>query len=89
MSLRSLYQATHAEVHVLQVGEGADRAGAERGTLAHALGLVQPDRGLAERVVQGVADGPDRRDQSFKHQRLAVMYCGVLTSGVGVKPNSA
>src|SRR6476660_1318574 len=36
---------------VLQVGEGADRAGAERGTLAHALGLVQPDRGLAEPVV--------------------------------------
>src|SRR4029079_3706796 len=67
---------------VLQVGEGADRAGAERGTLADALGLVQPDRGLAEPVVQGVADCPDRRDQSFKHQRLAVMYCGVLTSGV-------
>ena len=67
---------------VLQVGEGADRAGAERGTLAHALGLVQPDRGLAEPVVQGVADGPDRRDQPFEHQRLAVMYCGVLTSGV-------
>src|SRR3954462_54645 len=67
---------------VLQVGEGADRAGAERGTLAHALGLVQPDRGLAEPVVQGVADCPDRRDQSFEHQRLAVMYCGVLTSGV-------
>src|SRR6476619_7608229 len=64
---------------VLQVGEGADRAGAERGTLADALGLVQPDRGLAEPVVQGVADCPDRRDQSFEHQRLAVVYCGVLT----------
>src|SRR6476469_9298566 len=58
---------------VLQVGAGADR-----GTLADALGLVRPDRGLAEPVVQGVADCPDRRDQSFKHQRLAVMYCGVL-----------
>src|SRR3954469_23958060 len=66
---------------VLQIGAGADRPGAERGTLAHALGLVQPDRGLAEPVVQGVADCPDRRDQSFEHQRLAVMYCG-LTSGV-------
>src|SRR6476660_10337623 len=63
---------------VLQVGESADRSGAERGTLAHALGLVQSDRGLAEPVVQGVADCPDRRDQSFKYQRLAVMYCGVL-----------
>ena len=69
---------------VLQIGEGADRPGAERGTLAHALGLLQPDRGLAEPVVQGVADGPDRRDQPFQHQRLAVMYCGVLTSGVRV-----
>ena len=28
---------------VLQVGEGADRGGAERGTFADALGLVQPD----------------------------------------------
>ena len=37
---------------VLHVGEGADRAAAERGTLADALGLVQPDRGLAERVVE-------------------------------------
>ena len=47
--------------------------------LAHALGLVQPDRGLAEPVVQGVADGPDRRDQPFEHQCIAVIYCGVLT----------
>src|ERR1700681_1952076 len=69
---------------VLQVGEGVDRSGAERGTVAHTLGLVQPDRRLAERVVQGVADGPDRRDQPFQHQCLAVMYCGVLTSGVAV-----
>src|ERR1700694_3690907 len=69
---------------VLQVDEGADRPGTERGTLTHALGLVQPDRGLAKRVVQGVADGPDRRDQPFEHQCLAVMYCGVLTSGVRI-----
>src|SRR5271166_6883263 len=69
---------------VLQVGEGVDRPGPERGTLADALGLVQPDRGLAEPVVQGVADGPNRWDQPFEHQCLAVMYCGVLTSGVRV-----
>ena len=46
---------------VLQVGEGADRPGAERGTLADALGLVEADRRLAQRVVEGVSDGPDRR----------------------------
>ena len=55
---------------------------------ADQLGLVQPDRGLAEPVVQGVADGPDRRDQPLQQQCLAVMYCGVLTSGAGIKPNS-
>src|SRR5215208_1066231 len=64
---------------VLQVGEGADRTGAERGALADTLGLIQPYRRLAQRIIERVADGPDRRDQPFKHQRLAVMYCGVLT----------
>src|SRR5271166_5687949 len=84
MSLRSLYQLTHAEVNVLQVGEGTDRAGAKRGAWAYALGFVEPDRGFAQRVVQGVADGTDRRYQPFQHQRLAVMYCSVLTSGVAM-----
>src|SRR5215213_10807445 len=69
---------------VLQVGEGADRTGAERGALADTLGLIQPYRRLAQRIIERVADGPDRRDQSFKHQRLAVTYCGVLTSGIGM-----
>src|SRR5215208_7515074 len=69
---------------VLQVGEGADRTGAERGALADTLGLIQPYRRLAQRIIERVADGPDRRDQPFKHQRLAVMYCGVLTSGIGM-----
>src|SRR3954464_7074953 len=63
---------------VLQVGESADRAGAKRGTLPHALGLVQPDRGLAEPVVQGVPNCPDRGDQSLKHQPPAVMFWGSL-----------
>jgi hypothetical protein len=48
---------------VLQVGQGTDRTGAKRGTLAHALGFVEPDRGLAQRVVQSIADGPNRADQ--------------------------
>ncbi len=74
---------------VLQVGEGADRPGSERGTLADALGLVQADRRLAQRIVERVPDRPDRRPQPFQHQCLAVMYCGVLTSGIGVKPDPA
>jgi hypothetical protein len=50
---------------VLQVGEGVDRSGVERGTRAYALGLVEPDRGFAEAMVQGVADRPDLWDQPF------------------------
>src|SRR6516164_11402805 len=67
---------------VLQVGEGVDRTGAEWGALADTLGLVQADCRLAQRIIERVADGPNRRDQPFKHQRLTVMYCGVLTSGI-------
>src|SRR4026208_963016 len=46
---------------VLQVVEGADRPGPERGALADALGLVEADRRLAQRVVARVSDRPDRR----------------------------
>src|SRR5215213_10718614 len=37
---------------VLQVGEGADRTGAERGALADTLGLIQPYRRLAQRIIE-------------------------------------
>ena len=47
----------------------------------------EPDRGFAQRVVQGVTDGPARGDQPLQHQRFTVMYCSVLTSGVTIKPD--
>src|SRR5215208_5111409 len=70
--------------HVLQVGLGTDGTSTKRGARAYAFGFVEPDRGFAQRIVQGVADGTDRRDQSLQHQCFSVMYCGVLTSGVAM-----
>jgi hypothetical protein len=84
MTLCSLYQATHAEVMFSRSASVRMGPLPNGGTFAYALGLVQPDRGFAEPVVQDVADGADRCDQSFEHQCLAVMYSGVLTSGVAV-----
>jgi hypothetical protein len=76
ISLRS-YTRPPTPMWCLPVGVGADRTGAERGALGHALGLVQSYCLLAQRVIRRVADDPDRRDQPVKHQRLAVMYCGI------------
>jgi hypothetical protein len=82
MSLRSLYQATHAEVRfsrLMRVRIGPVRNGSPR---ACTRSCTAPIVVLQSPVVQGVADGPDRRGQPFEHHCLAVMYCGVLTSGV-------
>ena len=46
MSLLALYLCTHAEVNVLQVGEGAQGAGAERGTVGYALPREETRGGL-------------------------------------------
>ena len=83
-SLRSLYQLTHAEVmfsRSARVRIGPVRNGERWRT--HSVSL-ETDGGLAQCVVQGVADGTDRSDQPFQHQRLAVMYCSVLASGVAM-----
>ena len=42
------------------------------------------DRGLGQRIIQGVSDGADRRNQLGQHQRLGEMYCSVLGSGIRV-----
>ena len=59
-------------------------SGSERGAVADALGFVQPDRGLAERVVDGVADAADRRLQpgqpSASHR--GVLRCTECIAGV-------
>lgn len=45
------------------VGEGAQRATSERGIRADAFVLVEPDCGLGQRVVVGVANTADRWPQ--------------------------
>src|ERR1700682_6013870 len=85
MSLRTLYQAIHVEVmfsRSARVWIGPVRNGEPSRT--HSV-LYSPIVVSQSGVVQGVADGPDRRDQPFQHQCLAVMYCGVLTSGVRMR----
>ena len=78
MSLLALYQCTHAEVmfsRSARVRIGPLRNGEP---LPHALGFVQPDRRFGQRIIEGIPDGPDRRNQSLQHQRLSEIYCGVL-----------
>ena len=54
---------------VLDVGEGLVRPVVEdRGV--NAFGLIQPDYGLHQRVVVGVADGADGGDDAVKLQIL-------------------
>jgi hypothetical protein len=52
--------------HVFDIGEVGQGAVAERGVVADALGLVQADRGLGERVVESGPDGADRGRQDFQ-----------------------
>ena len=63
---------------VLQVGQAGQRPGPERGALADVLGLVQPDRGLGQGVIVGVADRADRGNHAREHQRLGEVHRGVL-----------
>lgn len=69
---------------LFQVGQGADGAVPERGAVADAFGLVQPDRGLGEGVVVGIAHAADRGLQALQQERLAEADRGVLRAGVGV-----
>jgi hypothetical protein len=45
---------------LLQVGQRAQWPVAERGPVTDAFGLVQPDGGRGQGVVEGIADGADR-----------------------------
>ena len=74
---------------LFQVSQGADRPGPERGILADALSLVQPDRRLRQGVVQGIPDRADRGCQPGQQQGLGEPDRGVLRPGVGIKPSSA
>ena len=58
MSLLVLYQLTHAEV--MSSRSVRVRIGPVRNGLPSRMhGFVQPDRSLAQRVVEGIADGSD------------------------------
>src|SRR5699024_7735741 len=60
----------------LDVCERPEGTGVEDGG-ADALGLVQAVRALHERVVIGVADGPDRRGDAFEVEVFGVSDRGV------------
>jgi hypothetical protein len=77
MSRLVFYQWTQAEVISSRSGQGADGAVSERGAGADAFGLVQPDRGLGEGVVVGVAHAADgvRPSRNNVCPKRTVVYC--------------
>ena len=84
MSLRSLYQLTHAEVmfsRSARVRIGPVRNGEPSRTHSVLYSPIVVSHNALSRASPTV---PTDGDQSFQHQRLAVMYCGVLTSGIGM-----
>lgn len=89
MSRSLLYQHTPGGGGLFEVGEGGQRAAAERRARAETFGLVQPDGGLGERVVQGISDAADRRDQPGQHECLAESHRGVLRTRVRVVDRAA
>jgi hypothetical protein len=64
---------------VFDVAEGVQGAIAKRRIGPDALVLVEPDRGLGQRVVVGVANAADRRSETRKAQCFAESHTGVLT----------
>ena len=84
ISLHWLYQPTHADVmfsRSARVSIGPLRNGEP--SRIHSV-LIQPYSRLAQGIIERVADSPHRWNEPFKHQCIAVMYCGVLTSGIAV-----
>ena len=84
MSRCSLYQLTQTEVMFSGWVRIAYRPAAKQGAVADALRLVEPDRLLAQRAIEGIADRSQPMGSAGQHQCLAVMYCSVATSGVPV-----
>ena len=64
---------------VFDVAEGVQGAIAKRRIGPDALVLVEPDRGLGQRIVVGVANAADRRSETRKAQCFAESHTGVLT----------
>ena len=64
-----LFQSTQPAGRELNVCEGQERAVVEDGG-ADAFGLVEPVDRFHQRVIEGVADGPDRRGDSLEGEVL-------------------
>src|SRR6478736_2103348 len=73
---------------LLDVAEPGERACPKRWPGGGALGLVEPDRGLREGIVERVADGADRRSHPLQGKGLPEVHTGVMRPGVGTKPKS-
>ena len=68
----------------LQVRQPLQRPSAERRVGSDAFVLVEPDRGLGERVVEGVPDRADRGQHPVQQQRLAQVHRRILRPGIAV-----
>src|SRR5512132_2420258 len=69
---------------VFDIGQRVQRASAKRRIGPDALVLVEPDRGLGQGIVVGVANAADRRPETRKAQCFAESHAGVLGSGIRV-----
>ena len=63
---------------VFDVAQGVQGAIAKRRIGPDALVLVEPDRGLGQRIIVGVANVADRRSETRKAQCFAESHTGVL-----------
>src|SRR4051812_6212246 len=69
---------------VFHVVEGAQRAAEERATATDSFGLEQPNRGLRQSVVIGVADAADRCRNTFQYKGFSERDRRVLRAGIAV-----
>lgn len=67
----------------LDVQEGPERSRTEDGR-ANAFGLEQAVHRLHERVIVGVAEGPDRGRDALEREKLGQLNPCVLRTGVAV-----
>lgn len=64
---------------VFDVIDGAQRATEEWTSATDGFGFEQPDRGLSQRIVVGVADTADRCRNPLQHKRFHQRDRGILT----------
>ena len=74
---------------VFDVVDRAQRARQEWAAATDGFGLEQPDRGLGQRVVVGVADTTDGCRDPFQDKGFRERYRRILRPGIAVKPDPA